>query len=155
MATKTKTDNPPAPPVIDSNDTDESRIAKYEKYSELTIAWQQRQPVIETEEELYAIEDLDEGPLFIPEWGRNVITRSLTRDEYNELDESCRQNDVLDTEKMGRQSLIIALVKPKLSPDAPIFKKNPMALKRIMDDILRKSGVLGEVAREVAARFQD
>lgn len=126
----------------------------YHKYQADLQLWQDAQPVA-TIEDVREADDLLEGKLWIPEWSRNVVTRSLDREEYLELDKVCRDADMkLDVEQMGRRAMSIAVVAPKIADDEPMFKKHPMALKRIADDILEKTGVLGEVSAEVAAQFQ-
>lgn len=150
---KQKAPQKPEPPEYDPTDDDAGRAAKWADFYEKLTAWQAAQPVLSIEA-IRDAKDLNEGPLYIPEWEGNVIVRGLSREEYTDLDARCRQNGVLDTEAMGREAMTMCLVSPRIAPDEPMWKKNPMALKRIMDSILERSGVLGEVAAEVAAQFQ-
>lgn len=153
MAEKKKLARPDVP-VFVADETDEERTKKLSAYHDAVVAWQQQQPVIESEDELNDLDDLNEGPFFVDQWNRNIIIRGMSRDEYIELDSKSRQDGKLDEEKLGREAIKLCTVKPKLSPDSPLGKKHPLAIASISNEILRRSGVLGEVAAEVAANFQ-
>jgi hypothetical protein len=167
MTNAKKAANDPRPvepemPIVALEATEDERRAAWNEYeakrktylSDLS-AWKLRRPVIETAEELRELDDLKEGPFYVDEWDRCIILRSMDRLEYEALDADCRVDGVLDESKMTRETIIRFTVKPKLSSDEPIFKKHPMAIKRIADEVLRRSGVLGEVAAEMAAEFPE
>lgn len=159
--TKPKNDNPPVEPVfVAPEDPDafdaaiDAHRAEQRKYFEALDSWQKARPVLSLEG-IRETKDLKEGPLFIPEWDGCVITRSLTRKEAYDLDVECRQDGVLQSEKFTRRLIDVGMVDPKVSPDEPLHAKHPVALRRIADDVLVKSGMLQEVAAELAEQFQE
>lgn len=160
---KPKSDARPVEPLLVIPDgADEATVDKVladhkaavQKYWDDVDAWEKSRPVLSITE-VREVNDLKQGPLYIPEWDGCVITRSLTRDEAVNLDKECRQDGVLQSELYTRRLIQVGTVEPAIAPDEPIHKKHPVALRRIADDVLLKSGMLQEVAADLADQFQE
>lgn len=91
-------------------------------------------------EGIFAVDDLVEKQIPIPEWGGMVIgVRGLTRGELRRINE-----DDADAEVVNARAMALAMVKPKVTEAeaARILEEKGMAAtKRITDGIMEASGM--------------
>lgn len=102
----------------------------------------QSAPIL-TADELWALDDIDEQTVFIPEWGRSVRIRALTLHQTASITKRATKRNpstgVEDTDRELQAALMIVegLIEPKLlATDVPKLKlKSAKALTRIVNAI--------------------
>lgn len=108
-------------------------------------------------DDILGAEDDEEDKLYIPQWGGNVVYRSVTKREFDNMRRMARSrsakgkvNDILE-----RELIMSGLVKPHLTVAdyERLQEKSPGPFIAILNAIYRKSGLEREAEVERERRF--
>lgn len=99
-----------------------------------------------TKDEIFAIQDVPEETVEIPEWGEGVgvVVRGMTAGERLRFVEETRTDDgKTDNRKATFMAILLGVKEPEFTQaDIPMLeKKSPAALDRISKAWLRLSGI--------------
>lgn len=112
-----------------------------------------------TFEQILATDDRQTVTVPVPEWGGDVVVRSLTRAEHRKaVNAATDKEGKADSAKLERLLVGLALVEPKITAlqyDQLAQTKSSGALQRIVDAIVKLSGSGEDAVAEAEAEFPD
>lgn len=112
---------------------------------------------IGTLDEILEIDDLDEEPLWVDKWGVNVLIRSITKREFDQMRRQARRRDAKGrvNDILERELICSGVVKPRITAAdyERLQEKSPGPLVQILNAIYKKSGLESESEKERERRF--
>lgn len=106
-------------------------------------------------EDILAWEDLVDESVFVPEWGGTVKVRGLTRAQVYQMQKDATVGKNTDAQRADMLLLVMGIIEPKFTEDqgAALMQKSAGATQRILDAIMRLSGMGGDAAAAADRSF--
>lgn len=109
-----------------------------------------------TLEEILAAPDLAEKTIEVPEWGGAVTVRGFSKAKQQALrHEAMGEDGTLDADKVEMLMFCYGVVEPEISSASygALREKNAGAIDRVLQEILKISGLSESALREAEAQF--
>lgn len=113
------------------------------------------EPKLLSADDILAWQDLVDEEVFVPEWGGTVKVRGLTRAQVYQMQKDATVGKTVDGQRSDMLMLVAGIVEPKFTEDqgAQLMGKSAGATQRLLDAIMRLSGMGGEAAAAADRSF--
>ena len=114
-------------------------------------------------DEIFAVNDIEERTVPVPQWGGAVVIRSLTQEQAGKLRKKATykdrvtKQDLIDNDMLEAMLFTESIVQPKFSLDdyEKLQQKSMAVMAMLMREIMSASGLSDESVKEATKSAED
>jgi len=121
------------------------------------------QPKVLTAEQIFAVEDIEERAVFVPQWGGAVRIRTLTQKQSADLrkratrKDFATKQDTIDNDLLEALLFIEGVIDPQftMADYGKLQGKSMAAMSLILREIMKASGLSDEAVKDATKSAED